>query len=157
MAAIALPAAWGFAAALEWLGIIAVGITGAAVIAKMVESSRVSAKMKQYAKDNADTIENDLKVQTVATMFVQKLLTQIRKRNFVQKKEPREPTPFTHPHLFQTETMSNKKVFIKIGVGEVWVEDTKHWSHFEVYTNKSSFEKGKRIRAVWLDGRLKPI
>jgi len=38
---------------------------------------------------------------------------------------------------------------------EIWEHDQLHKDHYEVYKNMKGFEKGKRDRAVWDDGRLK--
>jgi hypothetical protein len=39
--------------------------------------------------------------------------------------------------------------------GEIWELDRLHKDHYEVYKNKKDWEKGKRNRSVWDDGRLK--
>jgi len=73
------------------------------------------------------------------------------------KDEPREPTPFTHPSLFEhvssslnpkkTKTVRNKKTH------EHWCEDWLHYDHYEVYMSQKDLEKGKRNRVVSFDGR----
>lgn len=74
-------------------------------------------------------------------------------------KNPREPTPFTHPFFFDSSYLNQTKIWIKKsghrGAGEIWVFDKLHWSHFEVYSKKKHFDKGNRNRAVWLEGSLK--
>ena len=73
----------------------------------------------------------------------------------LRKSEPREPTPVTHPHLFQWTMAEGKKVAEKLGTTELWEADKMHNNHFEVYLNMRCFKSGTRDRAVWLDGRLK--
>jgi hypothetical protein len=65
----------------------------------------------------------------------------------------REVTPSTDPKVFEpvkgTAAKRNK------ATGEIWVWDRLHKDHYEVYKNQKKFEKGKRRRSVWSDGRLK--
>tara|TARA_B100001989_G_scaffold247289_1_gene219283 strand:- start:5 stop:964 length:960 start_codon:yes stop_codon:yes gene_type:complete len=67
----------------------------------------------------------------------------------------REFTPFTHPSEFESirgrDAVRNKKN------KEIWVKDRLHKDHYEVYKNLKDFEKGRRSRSVWNDGRLKEI
>eukprot|EP01117_Protostelium_nocturnum_P003614 TRINITY_DN1484_c0_g1_i1.p1 TRINITY_DN1484_c0_g1~~TRINITY_DN1484_c0_g1_i1.p1 ORF type:complete len:125 (-),score=43.80 TRINITY_DN1484_c0_g1_i1:97-471(-) len=109
--------------------IIAIAAGAAVLLAAAIE---LPSKMKQWVTDNADRVESDLK-----------------------KKEMREPTPYTAPSLFDSASISSRKVFIKKNSEEVWDTDTCHWNHFEVYLSRKTFEKGNRNRAVWIDGRLK--
>ncbi len=64
-----------------------------------------------------------------------------------------EATPSTTPSNFEnikgTPAKRNKYT------GEIWVLDRLHKDHWEVYKNKKDYDKGKRNRAVWNDGRLK--
>tara|TARA_R110002050_G_scaffold270748_1_gene413833 strand:+ start:120 stop:593 length:474 start_codon:yes stop_codon:yes gene_type:complete len=116
-----------------WLGLGA-AVVGTAAVLQLAHKSSVSAKMKQYARDNQAKVEQD---------FI--------------KNEPREPTPFTSPSLFTNDSISGQKVHIKKDSGEVWQEDMLHATHFEVYASRKAFEKGTRNRAVWLHGRSKPL
>jgi RHS repeat-associated protein len=64
-----------------------------------------------------------------------------------------EPTPDTNPELFDpvrgTSAKKNKET------GEVWEKDKLHKDHYEVYKDKKAYEKGRRDRDVWDDGRPK--
>jgi hypothetical protein len=62
-------------------------------------------------------------------------------------------TPTTHPNDF--EPVKGTKAKRHKTTGEIWYPDLFHGDHWEVYKNKKDFEKGKRDRAVWNDGRLK--
>ena len=64
-----------------------------------------------------------------------------------------EATPTTNPGQFESvRGASGKKNKI---TGEIWELDRLHKNHWEVYKNKKHYDKGKRDRAVWNDGRLK--
>ncbi|MDD9951828.1 MAG: hypothetical protein OXT67_09710, partial [Zetaproteobacteria bacterium] len=62
-------------------------------------------------------------------------------------------TPSYHPDRFESVRGSRAKIDKQ--TGEVWERDMLHKDHWEVYKNKKHWEKGKRDRAVWDDGRLK--
>lgn len=62
-------------------------------------------------------------------------------------------TPETNSDNFENVRGSKAKIDKKNG--EVWQKDLLHKDHWEVYKNKRNWEKGKRDRAVWQDGRLK--
>lgn len=66
-----------------------------------------------------------------------------------------EKTPLTNPELFKP--VSGCKAKCNIDTGEIWEKDLLHKNqpHYEVYKNKKYYDKGKRDRAVWEDGRLK--
>lgn len=64
-----------------------------------------------------------------------------------------ETTPTTHPNEF--ENVRNSKAKQHKQTGEIWEPDLLHKNHWEVYKNKKNWEKGKRDRSVWDDGRLK--
>jgi RHS repeat-associated protein len=67
--------------------------------------------------------------------------------------EKAEETPETDEDKFKpvrgTKGKENKET------GEIYVKDQLHKDHYEVYKNKKDFEKGKRDRDVWSDGRPK--
>ncbi|OEG74936.1 hypothetical protein BEL05_12225 [Shewanella colwelliana] len=48
------------------------------------------------------------------------------------------------------------KADCNIKTEEIWEKDLLHKNqpHYEVYKNKKNYDKGKRDRAVWEDGRL---
>jgi hypothetical protein len=64
-----------------------------------------------------------------------------------------ESTPGTNKKRFEsvrgTNARRNKET------GEIWVKDRLHKDHYEVYKNKRDFERGRRSRSVWEDGRPK--
>jgi hypothetical protein len=64
-----------------------------------------------------------------------------------------EHTPSTHPGEFDPVRGSPAKRHKS--TGEIWEPDRLHKDHYEVYKNKRDWEKGKRNRSVWDDGRLK--
>eukprot|EP01114_Cavostelium_apophysatum_P019081 TRINITY_DN603_c0_g1_i1.p1 TRINITY_DN603_c0_g1~~TRINITY_DN603_c0_g1_i1.p1 ORF type:complete len:133 (+),score=14.56 TRINITY_DN603_c0_g1_i1:52-450(+) len=120
----------------EITGLLAtLGLAAAAVsVGALLSKSNIPAKMKQWVETNKARVEADLK-----------------------KKEPREPTPFTAPPLFETISLGNEKLFKKIANGEIWGPDTLHADHFDVYLNQKMWEKrpGGKNREVWIDGRRK--
>ena len=63
-------------------------------------------------------------------------------------------TPGTDSKGFDN-VRGGSKAKIDRKTGEVWEKDMLHKDHWEVYKNKKDWEKGKRDRAVWEDGRLK--
>jgi hypothetical protein len=67
--------------------------------------------------------------------------------------ETREATPKTHPDNFEPVKGTPGKRDSQ--TGEIWVKDKLHKDHYEVYKNKRDFDKGKRTRSVWEDGRAK--
>ncbi len=67
--------------------------------------------------------------------------------------EVKEPTPDTHPEDFENVKGSSAKRNKK--TGELWEKDHLHKDHYEVYKNKKQWEKGKRDRDIWSDGRFK--
>ena len=116
-----------------------VAVLSAAVAAEKLYNNingntALPAKMRQWVSDNADTLKKTL-----------------------EKDEDREPTPATNPDLFEQTTISKKKVFKKIADKSIWEADSLHGDHFEVYSSSDHFEKGNRNRAVWIDGRAKPL
>ena len=66
---------------------------------------------------------------------------------------PHEATPTTDPSKFRPVRGMRGKVHVD--TGEIWVKDTFHKNHYEVYKNKKMFENKKRSRSVWEDGRVK--
>ncbi|MGP4846196.1 RHS repeat-associated core domain-containing protein [Marinobacter sp. 1Y8] len=66
-----------------------------------------------------------------------------------------EITPAVNKKLFRN--VRGCKAQCNIKTGEIWEKDLLHKNqpHFEVYKNLKNFQKGKRNRAVWDDGRLK--
>ncbi len=62
-------------------------------------------------------------------------------------------TPTTHPNDF--ENIRNSKAKRHVQTGEIWEPDLLHKDHWEVYKNQKNWEKGKRDRAIWNDGRHK--
>ncbi|MET0105066.1 MAG: hypothetical protein ABW072_07965 [Sedimenticola sp.] len=71
----------------------------------------------------------------------------------IVKKNIREETPKTNPELFRSVKGCGAKCNKK--TGEIWDPDMLHKNHFEVYNNRKNFDKGKRTRSVWNDGRPK--
>ena len=65
----------------------------------------------------------------------------------------RERTPSTDPGNF--EPVKGSKGKKDTDTGEIWEKDKLHKDHWEVYGNKRDYEKGKRDRDVWDDGRPK--
>jgi hypothetical protein len=65
----------------------------------------------------------------------------------------REQTPTTNPENF--DRIKGTKAKIDKETGEVWEHDQLHKDHWEVYDNKKDWEKGRRDRDVWDDGRPK--
>lgn len=64
-----------------------------------------------------------------------------------------EPTPTTNPGIFEpVKGTPGKRDKI---TGEIWEKDKLHKNHFEVYKNLKDYQKGKRDRSVWEDGRPK--
>jgi hypothetical protein len=64
-----------------------------------------------------------------------------------------EHTPDSQPAEF--EPMRGRRARRKRETGEIWQADLLHGDHWEVYKTLKDFERGKRDRAVWSDGRLK--
>jgi hypothetical protein len=64
-----------------------------------------------------------------------------------------EATPTTHRDNFEPVKGTSGKRDPK--TGEIWVKDKLHKDEYEVYKNKKDFDKGKRSRSVWEDGRTK--
>jgi RHS repeat-associated protein len=67
--------------------------------------------------------------------------------------EQREKTPSSHPDDF--ENVRGTKAKRDKETGEIWEKDRLHKDHYEVYDNKKDYDKGKRDRSVWEDGRPK--
>ncbi|MGQ9424743.1 RHS repeat-associated core domain-containing protein [Gilvimarinus sp. F26214L] len=65
----------------------------------------------------------------------------------------KEPTPSTNPELFRNVRGCKGKCNTQ--TGEIWEPDMLHKDHFEVYKNRKNYDKGKRDRSVWDDGRPK--
>jgi RHS repeat-associated protein len=71
-----------------------------------------------------------------------------------QKSTPsREVTPNTNPKAFEAVKGSPAKRNKE--TGEIWVKDRLHKDHYEVYKNQRKYERGRRARSVWADGRAK--
>jgi len=146
MAGVALPfLVFAVEELVVWLGFgLAVTVTAATVVV-LVEKSQLGSKVKQWALDNAERVNEDIK-----------------------RKDPREETPFTHPTLFKKSSISDvkTKAHEKIGlqprkdaypvspVGSIWCEDWQHCNEFEVYRSAKSFERNVKDRVVFIDGRL---
>jgi hypothetical protein len=64
-----------------------------------------------------------------------------------------ETTPDSAPDNFQS--VKGSKAKRNKDTGEIWERDLLHGDHWEVYKNKKHWERGRRDRAVWNDGRLK--
>lgn len=102
--------------------------------------------MKQYISQAAEKVKEDL-----------------------ERKEPRESTPFTHPILFKVvnlpkvKTKAHEKIALNpkdthpwpCPVGSIWCEDWLHCWEFEVYADKKTFEKNIKHRVVFIDGRTR--
>ncbi|CAH2706644.1 hypothetical protein NCPPB1935_02510 [Xanthomonas campestris pv. nigromaculans] len=70
-----------------------------------------------------------------------------------QDEGDRCPTPSTHPDQF--EPVRGTKGKVNKDTGEVFELDKLHKDHWEVYKNRRNYEKGRRDRDVWDDGRPK--
>jgi len=64
-------------------------------------------------------------------------------------------TPETDPDDF--EPVRGRDAKRNKTTKEIWVKDRLHRDHYEVYKNLRKFERGIRNRAVWSDGRPKPL
>jgi hypothetical protein len=64
-----------------------------------------------------------------------------------------EATPDTEPHRFVA--VRGRRARRHVPSGEIWQKDLLHGDHWEVYKSVQDFERGRRHRAVWWDGRLK--
>lgn len=64
-----------------------------------------------------------------------------------------EEAPDTHPENF--EPVKGTKGKKDKETGEIWEKDQLHKDHYEVYKSKRDYERGKRDRDVWADGRAK--
>ena len=64
-----------------------------------------------------------------------------------------EITPASDSKAFRPVRGTKGKEHTK--TGEIWERDLLHKNHWEVYKDRNSYEKGKRDRSVWDDGRLK--
>ena len=53
--------------------------------------------------------------------------------------------------------INNEKALKNLKTDEIWKYDRLHCDHFEIYKNENDCRKGKRSRAVWWDGRDKPL
>jgi hypothetical protein len=110
-------------------------------------------------QEAASEINNSIKAGTIDPATVGAVLAGValKKIRSVVKvaEELLEKTPFTNKELFKNVKGCKGKCSIE--TGEIWERDLLHKNqpHFEVYKNKKNFEKGKRDRAVWEDGRLK--
>jgi RHS repeat-associated protein len=67
--------------------------------------------------------------------------------------EEPERTPTTHPEDF--ENVRGSKAKRSKDTGEIWEKDMLHGDHYEVYKNRRDYERGRRDRSVWDDGRPK--
>ena len=70
-----------------------------------------------------------------------------------EAKEDLEVTPETAKEQF--ENVKGKPGKRNKKTEEIFEKDKLHKDHYEVYKNKRDYEKGKRNRSVWSDGRLK--
>ena len=66
---------------------------------------------------------------------------------------PTQSTPKTDPGRF--EPVRGQPAKRDKETGEIWVLDRLHRNHYEVYKNRRDYERGRRSRSVWADGRLK--
>lgn len=64
-----------------------------------------------------------------------------------------EETPDTAPGEF--EAVRGRRARRHKRTGEIWQKDLLHEDHWEVYKSMRQFERGRRDRAVWSDGRMK--
>jgi hypothetical protein len=64
-----------------------------------------------------------------------------------------QQTPTTNPDKFQPVRGQPAKRDKE--TGEIWVFDRLHKNHYEVYKNRRDYERGRRSRSVWTDGRPK--
>ncbi len=146
MAGIAIPA---IGELLRALGLAALAaLAGKELVEKLIERTRVSSKLKEWAVSNSERVGQDL-----------------------DRKEPREETPFTAPELFEKptgefengrkNTKSHRKkalgpssaTYNACPVGSIWDEDFQHCNQFEVYSHKDDQKRDKRFRVVSIDGR----
>jgi RHS repeat-associated protein len=65
----------------------------------------------------------------------------------------REKTPSTNPEKFEPVRGTSGKRDKENG--EIWEKDKLHKDHWEVYSDKRDYERGRRNRDVWDDGRSK--
>jgi RHS repeat-associated protein len=65
----------------------------------------------------------------------------------------KEITPTTDPDNF--DSVRGTRGRRDKDTGEIWEKDKLHNDHYEVYKNKKDYDKGKRDRDVWEDGRPK--
>ena len=65
----------------------------------------------------------------------------------------REKTPTTDPDRF--DSVRGTKAKRDKETGEIWEKDRLHKDHYEVYSDKKDYDKGRRDRDVWEDGRPK--
>ncbi|WP_457336924.1 RHS repeat domain-containing protein [Rhizobacter sp. P5_C2] len=70
-----------------------------------------------------------------------------------QAEPEREKTPTTNPDDF--ESVRGTKGKREKSTDEIWERDQLHKDHWEVYKDKRDYERGKRDRDVWDDGRPK--
>lgn len=75
------------------------------------------------------------------------------KKDEGQESKKKEDTPKTNPKNF--ENVKGSKAKKNKRTGEIWEKDLFHRDHYEVYKDKKSWEKGKRDRDVYEDGRSK--
>ncbi len=73
------------------------------------------------------------------------------------KFDTRTITPCIKYSNFQNMEINNEKALKNLKTGEIWKYDRLHFDHFEIYKNENDCRKGKRSRAVWWDGREKPL
>jgi RHS repeat-associated protein len=64
-----------------------------------------------------------------------------------------QQTPTTNPDRF--EPVRGQPAKRDKQTGEIWVFDRLHKNHYEVYKNRRDYERGRRSRSVWTDGRPK--
>jgi hypothetical protein len=64
-----------------------------------------------------------------------------------------EETPDTTPGSF--DPVRGRRARRRRDTGEIWQLDLLHNDHWEVYKTPRDFDRGRRDRAVWIDGRLK--
>jgi len=98
----------------------------------LIGAAVVGAKLRQWAGENTHRLAEE------------------------SKDDYREPTPFTHPLLFENYSSREAvltKVHRKKGTTELWSEDWKHRNHFEVFASERDMRNGIRNRAVDLPGR----
>ncbi len=66
-----------------------------------------------------------------------------------------EETPDQHPQRFTA--VHGRRARRHLGSGEIWQKDLLHGDHWEVYKNLRDFDRGRRDRAVWSDGRIRDV